>query len=223
MPTLGKFFFFEKQMQRENQAYTLKTRDIARRHGRQIQRTGETVYKNNIIKSLSELARQMNVKISTLSSWMNKDWSKKAVKDRLKKRGKKRTLSEEQEEELLDWVVRKNAKGDPPNADEICDYCADNFEWKPQRPWVSKWAKKHRVSSKLTQKKPAKRNRDSSLAEINDFRREINDQTALLKRGKRHVPCVWTVDEFGVHDDEIRRRGYSPIGTTPQKVSWFLF
>jgi len=91
-------------------------------------------------------------------------------------------LTREQEDELLDWVITKNNKAEAVNADEIIQYCDENFSWQPKRPWVSKFARRNRIASHLTQKKPAKRNRDTR---------------------------IWTVDEFGIWDDDIRRRGYS--------------
>jgi len=172
---------------REKRAYTLKHRELAQKLGREIQRKGETIYKNESISSLSQLAFRLDIKSpSTLQS-----------------------LTREQEDELLDWVITKNHKAEAVNADEIIQYCEDNFSWNPKRPWVSKFARRNKMASHMTQKKPAKRNRETSEVEIEDFRRNVNDETARLKRAKKHLPRIWTVDEFGIWDDDIRKRGYS--------------
>jgi len=42
-------------------------------------------------------------------------------------------LSNEQEEELLDWIIVKNSKGEAPNGADIIHYCEENFDWEPQR------------------------------------------------------------------------------------------
>jgi len=107
-------------------------------------------------------------------------------------------LTSEQEAELLDWIIGSNDKGQAVSGQEILDFCKDNFDWLP----------------KLPQKRPAKRDRESSQTEIADFRAVIDAETTRCQKGKKRISRVWTVDEFGVWDDEIRKRGYSPIGTS---------
>lgn len=59
------------------------------------------------------------------------------------------------------------------------------WDWQARPPWISKFAHQNKLSSHLTQKKPAK------------------------------VPRVWVVDESALFDDNVVRRSYSPVGTTP--------
>jgi len=175
------------------------------------------------VVSLAQLCRVLEIKSpATLNGWLQKEWDRKSVKKRLNKRGRKRTLTSEQEAELLDWIIGSNDKGQAVSGQEILDFCKDNFDWLPKLPWVSKFTKRNRVRSHLTQKRPAKRDRESSQTEIADFRAVIDAETTRCQKGKKRISRVWTVDEFGVWDDEIRKRGYSPIGTTAQRVSIFF-
>jgi len=166
-------------MVRSKRAYTCSLRQKATELAKEIQRKGQTIYQNEVITSLCALARKLDIKSpATLHGWLQKDWSKDASEKRLKRRGRKRTLRREDEEELLEWIIDRNKKGDPVNGEEISRYCADNFDWELKRAWVSKYAKRNRLGSHLTQKRPAKRDRESSAIEIEDFRHEINDETA---------------------------------------------
>jgi len=90
------------------------------------------------------------------------------------------------------------------------------FQWTPSPSWVSKFCRKRKIRSHLTQKRPAKRNRDSIAIELKEFRKKINDQTNEEKRRKKGYSQVWHADESGVWDDGIPSSSYSLIGTTPQ-------
>jgi len=61
---------------REKRAYSLKTKELATKHRREIQWKGETVFHNKRITSLSALGKELGVKApSTLNSWLSKDCS----------------------------------------------------------------------------------------------------------------------------------------------------
>lgn len=97
-------------------------------------------------------------------------------------------MTSDQEDKLLEWIIAKNEKAEAGDALEIIEYCDDNFAWKPQKAWVSKFTKKNKVASHLTQKKPAKHDPEHSKIKIEDFWWVINDKSSHLEQGKCRVP-----------------------------------
>jgi len=91
----------------------------------------------------------------------------------------------------------------------------EKFNWEPTPSWVSKWAKKKKLSSHMTQKRPEKRNREELQEEIESFRVLVNNDTLEMQKNRKARPRFWHMDESGVYDDHHVQKSYSPIGTTP--------
>jgi hypothetical protein len=87
------------------------------------------------------------------------------------------------------------------------------FDWIPKKgeSWVSKFCSKQNLSSKKTQKRPAKRNRENYEQDVKDYREKVEDIRSERKRGK-----VWHMDEAGLFDDNVVPKSYVPIGKDAQ-------
>jgi hypothetical protein len=84
----------------------------------------------------------------------------------------------------------------------------EEFDWTPKsgESWVSRYCKKHELSSKRTQKRPPKRNREEYQTEIEVFREKI-EELRTARQGR-----VWHMDEAGLYDDPVAPRSYVPVG-----------
>jgi hypothetical protein len=79
------------------------------------------------------------------------------------------------------------------------------------KEWVSKFCIKNHLSSKMTQKRPAKRNRSEYEADVIRFREILEESRSNRKHGK-----VLHMDEAGLYDEATRERSYVPVGETAQ-------
>ena len=200
---------------RYNRTYTLQFRRNAVALVNRLNLQGTVTHNYKRYKSLRALALGLGIQDeSVLRSWMHKDWSKERYQMRVAARGRKSKLNEEEEEDIEKWIREQCEQGNPTTIETIQIYIQQTYSWLPTPSWVSKFCTTRKIRSHVIQKKPAKRLRDSIAIEIEDFRNKINTETAKQKRSRRRRTRVWHVDEKGLWDDDVRTRGYSPVGTT---------
>lgn len=199
--------------------YSLSTREKSVSLLNQLESTGTVLYNNNEYTTVAELAKSLNVPRQTLLGWKGKQWDRKSLKDRLSNRGRKGTLTQEEQSQIRDWIVNRCESFEVTGWKEIAMEVKNRFDWEPQQSWVSKFCKKWGIASHATQKRPTKRIRDTIDKEIRTFVDEVNDETKKIVEGKLRLARCWVIDEAGLHDDSVVEQSYSPIGTSPSVLS----
>ena len=91
----------------------------------------------------------------------------------LSRRGRKRTLTEDEETEVGSFVDGRVAAHQPTTLADMIKHITVAFEKKMSPSMVSKMLKRLGYRSHLTQTRPAKRDRYRIKAEIEDFRNQI--------------------------------------------------
>jgi len=71
------------------------------------------------------------------------------------------------------------------------------------------------IGSHHTQKRPAKRNRDTIEQEITDFRAAVNNETEEQIKHKKRRTRHWHADEAAIFDDNVVDKSYTEVGVTP--------
>jgi transposase len=102
-------------------------------------------------KTISENAKAMKVSVGTVWNWLHTDMSIEAQKQRLSKRGRKKKLTKEQEEEVVKWTRERAEKGEPTTGDDLIAHIWTLTQtFKPKKPYISKLCKRLKISSKRT-------------------------------------------------------------------------
>lgn len=118
----------------------------SKRHANLLTANGVVVYNNLECKSVTQIAHAMDIKDeSTLRGWIGKDHSIDDYKKRGAIKGAKCKLTEEQQTQLREWVLSQCNYFIPVKSEDIQMYCLENFDWKPQAPWVSKCCWKNTI------------------------------------------------------------------------------
>lgn len=162
--------------------YSLKTRESAITLLKDLKAHGHVVTGGHECSTISDLAVPLNVPRQTLISWESKSWNKENLKKRLSNRGKKPKLNGEQQKVLRDWIVDRFEAHKVTGWLDIANETEKKFGWKPKQPWVSKFAKKWKIASHMTQRRPTKRIRDTIEHEMKLFVSEVNEieQSCIL-------------------------------------------
>ena len=90
------------------------------------------------------------------------------------KGGAHRLLSNEQELDVVTFMEDTWRSHAVLNTQTIQAFVKEKFGIDVKQPWVSKFVAQHGYSSKITQIRPAKRDRECIEQEVADYRRSID-------------------------------------------------
>jgi len=136
--------------------YSLKDKQKALQHWNELEVSGKTICQGKVINNIQELCSELIIKRTTLYSWKGISMAREDFEGRLSNRGRKPILDEEKCNQIRDWVIARNDAHIVTGIEQIQEYCKDTWDWQARPPWISKFAHQNKLSSHLTQKKPAK-------------------------------------------------------------------
>ena len=141
--------------------------------------------------------------------------SLKAQKERMKKRGRKRYLTEIQQKTLFEFIIKENSLGKLVNIKKIQEKIKlltknNRFPqgWKPSKSWVSSTLRKNGFSSHKAIMKNPKQFSTNFQEEIQNFKNEVNKYLKKAKSERLHYN-IWVMDETGVWDQATNLRTYT--------------